>query len=172
MATLMTPPPVAVTQPACFRCQQAEGVEKVSAIFANSAAYPALAPRLKPPAEPARPPQKFSLSQNEVLLVVVIGFFTAGIGWLVMPLVLWQNWRDRQARYPRLHAQWQAALHHWTQLYYCGRCDVVFAPQPLPARSLPATCPQCGGGLRSDEARWIDADSAACPWCGSAVKAE
>ena len=171
MAMLMTPTAAVAPQPACFRCQQADQVAKASAIFANSAAYPALAPRLKPPAEPDRPPAKFILSQHEVLLVVVIGFFTAGIGWLVVPLVLWQNWRDRHARYPRLHADWQAALHHWTQLYYCGRCDVVFAPPTLVTRSLPAACPQCGGGLRSDQAQWIDADSATCPWCGSVVKA-
>jgi len=45
--------------------------------------------------------------------------------------------------------------------------------QALPnvgARMLPATCPQCGGTLRSDEADWIDAVSAECPWCGSTVK--
>jgi hypothetical protein len=166
MATPMAP------QPACFKCEQPDRVDKVSVIFANSAAYPALAPRLKPPAEPARPPGKFNLSQNEVLLVLVVGFFTAGIGWIVMPLVLWRNWQDSQARYPRLHVEWQAALHHWTELYYCARCDVVFAPAVLPTRTLPSACPQCGGGLRSDEARWIDAGSAACPWCGSVVKAD
>ena len=37
-------------------------------------------------------------------------------------------------------------------------------------RTLPPTCPQCAGPLRSDEADWIDAVSAECPWCGSAVK--
>ncbi len=45
--------------------------------------------------------------------------------------------------------------------------------QALPnvgARTLPPTCPQCAGPLRSDEAEWIDAFSAECPWCGSAVK--
>lgn len=165
MATLMA------SQPMCFKCEQSDRVEKVSVIFGNSAAYPTLAPRLRPPSEPVRPPAKFSLSQNEILLVLVIGFFTAGIGWVVVPLVLWQNWRDRQTRYPRLHADWQAALQHWTEIYYCARCDVVFAPKALPMRTLPAACPQCGGVLRSDEARWIDAESAACPWCGSVVKA-
>lgn len=159
------------TQPACFKCNQNDRVEKVSVIFGNSTAYPTLAPRLKPPSEPARPPEKFSLSQNEVLLVLVIGFFTAGIGWIVVPLVLWQNWRDKHTRYPRLHADWRAALHHWTELYYCASCDVVFAPKVLPTRSLPSTCPQCAGALRSDEAQWIDAESATCPWCGSVVKA-
>lgn len=159
-------------QPACFRCRQTEGVEKVSAIFANSAAYPALAARFKPLAEPVRPPEKFTLSPNEILLVVVIGLLTAGIGWLVMPVLLWQNWRARHARYPRLHAEWQAALHHWAQLYYCARCDVVFAPHPPPTLALPATCPQCGGTLRSDKVQWIDAGSATCPWCGSVVKGE
>jgi tetratricopeptide (TPR) repeat protein len=37
-------------------------------------------------------------------------------------------------------------------------------------RSLPATCPNCAGPLRSDEAEWIDALSVECPWCGSTVK--
>ncbi len=45
--------------------------------------------------------------------------------------------------------------------------------QALPnvgTRSLPSTCPQCAGPLRSDDADWIDAVSAECPWCGSTVK--
>ena len=159
-------------QPACFRCQQSDRVEKVTAIFGNSTANPNLAFRLKPPVEPARPSGKFKLRQDEVLLVLAVGFFTAGIGWIVMPLILWQNWRNKQAQYPRLYAEWQAATEHWTELYYCARCDVVFAPKQLSAHSLPATCPQCGGALRSDEAKWLDAESATCPWCGSTVKAD
>ncbi|MBI5567413.1 MAG: hypothetical protein HY870_21115 [Chloroflexi bacterium] len=159
-------------QPACLKCALPDRVEKVSVIFANSAAHPALAPRLKPPSEPERPPAKFNLSQNEIMLVLVIGFFTAGIGWVVVALMLWQGWRDKHARYPRLHTEWQAALHHWTELYYCAGCDVVFAPKALPTRSLPAACPQCGGVLRSDEAKWIDAESTVCPWCGSVVKTD
>lgn len=39
-------------------------------------------------------------------------------------------------------------------------------------RSVPATCPQCAGPLRADEAEWIDATSVECPWCGSTVKAQ
>ncbi len=45
--------------------------------------------------------------------------------------------------------------------------------QPGPnfgARTLPSSCPNCAGPLRSDEVEWIDAVSAECPWCGSAVK--
>jgi hypothetical protein len=160
------------TQPACFKCNQSDRVEKVSVIFGNSAAYPALSLRLKPPAEPTPPPEKFHLSQNEILLVLGVGFFTGGIGWIVTPLILWQSWRDRHARYPRVHAEWQAAVQHWADLYYCARCDVVFAPKVLPTRSLPATCPQCGGALRSDKAKWIDVESATCPWCGSVVKTD
>jgi hypothetical protein len=38
-------------------------------------------------------------------------------------------------------------------------------------RSLPATCPNCAGTLRADEAEWIDASSIECPWCGSTIKA-
>ena len=40
----------------------------------------------------------------------------------------------------------------------------------LGSRSLPPTCPQCAGPLRSDNAEWIDATSVECPWCGSTVK--
>ena len=39
------------------------------------------------------------------------------------------------------------------------------------AHSLPPTCPQCAGPLRSDSVEWIDAASIECPWCGSTVKA-
>jgi hypothetical protein len=38
------------------------------------------------------------------------------------------------------------------------------------AASLPSSCPNCGGALRSDNAEWIDATSVECPWCGSTVK--
>ncbi len=38
------------------------------------------------------------------------------------------------------------------------------------AGSIPASCPNCGGALRSDSAEWIDATSVECPWCGSTVK--
>ena len=159
-------------QPTCFRCEQSDQVEKVSTIFGDNAKYPALASRLKPPPEPTRPSRKFHLTKNEGLLVLAVGFFTAGIGWIVMPLILWQSWRNTQTKYPRLYAEWQAAMKHWTELYYCARCDVVFAPKQLPARSLPSTCPQCGGALRSDEVKWLDAGNATCPWCGSTVKAD
>ena len=39
------------------------------------------------------------------------------------------------------------------------------------AASIPASCPNCGGALRSDSAEWIEATSVECPWCGSTVKA-
>lgn len=157
-------------QPACVRCNQADRVEKVSAIFGNSVAYPTLAPRLKPPAQPAPPPTKFTLSSNEVGLIFIVGFFTVGLGWVVLPLLFWQRWRNWQMQYPRAHAAWQTEMHRWAQRYYCARCDVAFTPPALPAHSLPPTCPQCSGALRSDEVRWIDTTSAACPWCGSSVK--
>ena len=32
---------------------------------------------------------------------------------------------------------------------------------------LPATCPQCGGPIRSDEVKWTGKQSAVCPYCGS-----
>jgi hypothetical protein len=34
---------------------------------------------------------------------------------------------------------------------------------------LPATCPQCGGPVRSHEVRWTGKQSAACAYCGSAL---
>jgi len=32
---------------------------------------------------------------------------------------------------------------------------------------LPATCPQCGGPIRSSEVKWTGKQSAVCPYCGS-----
>jgi len=32
---------------------------------------------------------------------------------------------------------------------------------------LPATCPNCGGSLHSDNVKWTGAQSADCPFCGS-----
>lgn len=34
---------------------------------------------------------------------------------------------------------------------------------------LPATCPQCGGPIRTHEVRWTGKQSAACPYCGSVL---
>ena len=39
-----------------------------------------------------------------------------------------------------------------------------------PAKSLPATCSQCGAPVRSDEVEWIDNQSAECGFCGSVIK--
>jgi len=36
--------------------------------------------------------------------------------------------------------------------------------------SLPLTCPQCGGPIRSYEVKWKNNHSAACPYCGSNLK--
>jgi tetratricopeptide (TPR) repeat protein len=53
-----------------------------------------------------------------------------------------------------------------------AKVGLTLQAMPMGAgRSLPATCPQCAGSLRSDDAEWIDATSAECPWCGSTVKA-
>ncbi len=41
-------------------------------------------------------------------------------------------------------------------------------PRPV----LPTACPGCGGPLRSDEVEWVDAVTAECPYCGSAVRAQ
>jgi hypothetical protein len=32
---------------------------------------------------------------------------------------------------------------------------------------LPATCPHCGGPIRSHEVKWTGKQSATCPYCGS-----
>jgi hypothetical protein len=45
-----------------------------------------------------------------------------------------------------------------------------FGQGPAGPGSIPASCPNCGGALRSDSAEWIDATSVECPWCGSTVK--
>ncbi len=42
------------------------------------------------------------------------------------------------------------------------------APHPV----LPTTCPGCGGPIRSDEVDWVDAVTAECPYCGSAVRGQ
>jgi hypothetical protein len=41
-----------------------------------------------------------------------------------------------------------------------------------PAHKLPAKCPFCGATVRSDQVEWIDADTAECLYCGSAVQAD
>ena len=41
-----------------------------------------------------------------------------------------------------------------------------------PQAALPTLCPACSAPLRSDEVEWIDAQSAACAYCGSRVRAE
>ena len=44
------------------------------------------------------------------------------------------------------------------------------APPPEPIRRpdlLPATCPNCGGPVRSGEVKWTSDHSAACSYCGS-----
>jgi hypothetical protein len=42
---------------------------------------------------------------------------------------------------------------------------------PQQQKNLPGKCDACGGTIRSDEVDWIDATTAECPFCGSAVKA-
>ena len=41
----------------------------------------------------------------------------------------------------------------------------------LPQAALPFKCPGCNAPLRADEVEWIDAQSAACAYCGSIVQA-
>ena len=52
-----------------------------------------------------------------------------------------------------------------------------FESAPVPGHEkmepvLPTACPGCGGPIRSDEVEWIDALTAECPYCGSAVRAQ
>lgn len=44
--------------------------------------------------------------------------------------------------------------------------------RPSRARRLPTKCPACGAPLHADEVEWEDELTAACPYCGSAVRAE
>ncbi|HNN13412.1 MAG TPA: hypothetical protein PKL78_07635 [Anaerolineales bacterium] len=55
------------------------------------------------------------------------------------------------------------------------------APKPAPpppaepyhrADLLPATCPNCGGPVRSGEVKWTSSHSAACSYCGSNIEAK
>ncbi len=52
--------------------------------------------------------------------------------------------------------------------------------EPMPGKTagavqqrgmLPATCPQCGAPLRSDEVDWVDSNSAECGFCGAVIHA-
>jgi hypothetical protein len=47
------------------------------------------------------------------------------------------------------------------------------APANQPARNalLPTNCPQCGGPLLGKEARWVDARTVECDYCGNYVRA-
>jgi hypothetical protein len=38
-------------------------------------------------------------------------------------------------------------------------------------RHLPAVCPNCGGPIDSAKVRWTGAYTAACPYCGTTLKA-
>lgn len=40
-----------------------------------------------------------------------------------------------------------------------------------PQAALPFKCPGCNAPLRADEVEWVDAQSAACAYCGSLVRA-
>jgi uncharacterized Zn-finger protein len=35
---------------------------------------------------------------------------------------------------------------------------------------LPVACPGCGGQLADEEIRWLDRNTAECPYCGRAVR--
>ena len=50
--------------------------------------------------------------------------------------------------------------------------NVPAGPQNQTRPPLPTHCPACGGPVRSDEADWIDEQTAECPFCGSPVRAE
>lgn len=43
------------------------------------------------------------------------------------------------------------------------------AQAPQPGARLPATCPQCGAPVKSNEVQWIDATSAECAYCGGVI---
>jgi hypothetical protein len=37
---------------------------------------------------------------------------------------------------------------------------------------LPTTCPQCGGPLHAERAKWVDANTVECEYCGSLIRSE
>lgn len=43
------------------------------------------------------------------------------------------------------------------------------APPAPPAGRLPAACPACGAPLRPAELEWVEADRAACAYCGTII---
>jgi len=73
-----------------------------------------------------------------------------------------------------LHDQGYTAEADQVQRAVTAALGVAAAPAaapPVPAgpARLPATCPQCGGPVRSDEVEWIDEASAECAYCGSTL---
>ena len=37
---------------------------------------------------------------------------------------------------------------------------------------IPTECPKCGGPLHGERAKWVDADTVECEYCGSLIRAE
>jgi hypothetical protein len=49
------------------------------------------------------------------------------------------------------------------------------AAEPAPGQKhglLPTNCPQCGAPIHTDRARWVDAMTAECEYCGSQIRPE
>ena len=44
------------------------------------------------------------------------------------------------------------------------------APVATPRGSLPTSCPKCGAPLHPGEATWVDANTAECAYCGTAIR--
>jgi hypothetical protein len=63
-------------------------------------------------------------------------------------------------------------LQSWLDETLAGRTIKAPTPPPTKARRLPPKCPFCGATVRSDEVEWIDAHTAECAYCGSAVPTE
>jgi DNA-directed RNA polymerase subunit RPC12/RpoP len=54
-----------------------------------------------------------------------------------------------------------------------GTATLIVPPAPVGTEHrldlLPASCPHCGGPIRSNEVKWTGSQAAACPYCGSTL---
>jgi hypothetical protein len=58
---------------------------------------------------------------------------------------------------------------------FSARIAALPAAEPFPGQKhalLPTNCPQCGAPIRAGQARWVDASTAECEYCGSQIRPE
>jgi len=51
-----------------------------------------------------------------------------------------------------------------------GPLPPAAAPGPAKRGVLPTNCPKCGAPIHSDEATWIDDQTAECDYCGASIR--